>query len=273
MTQTSSAGQANFSSSIAENYDRYLGASFFAPFASDLAERAATLSPSRVLEFAAGTGLLTYELAKQMPWASVLATDLSEPMLVLAEQRAAHLPNTRFRVADAQSTDLPTGAYDLVVHQFGVMFFPDRAAHYREARRLINSTHGHLLFSTYDTLESNDCPRIAEEALAALFPEQPLRFISRIPHGYSDPEIIERELNEAGFETVNFVTVEKRCIAPTARQIAQGLCLGTPIRMEIMKRDPDGMSRAIDAVEEALQAQLGRGGLEGRMQAHIVCAA
>src|SRR5262252_4819355 len=52
-----------FTGSIPESYDRYMVPLIFAPFAADLAQRAASLSPSAVLEIAAGTGAVTRALA------------------------------------------------------------------------------------------------------------------------------------------------------------------------------------------------------------------
>ena len=55
-----------FAGSIPENYDRYMVPLIFEPFAADLAQRAASLSPSAVLETAAGTGVVTRALAPKL---------------------------------------------------------------------------------------------------------------------------------------------------------------------------------------------------------------
>src|SRR5712671_310178 len=71
-----------FAGSIPENYDRYMVPLIFEPFAADLAQRAASLSPSAVLENAAGTGVVTRALAPKLsPGASYIVTDLNQPML------------------------------------------------------------------------------------------------------------------------------------------------------------------------------------------------
>ena len=79
-----------FAGSIPENYDRYMVPLIFEPFAADLARRAASLSPSAVLEIAAGTGVVTRALAPKLPLgASYIATDLNQPMLDYAASRQA----------------------------------------------------------------------------------------------------------------------------------------------------------------------------------------
>ena len=55
-----------FAGSVPENYDRYMAPLIFEPFAADLAQRAASFSPSAVLETAAGTGVVTRVLAPKL---------------------------------------------------------------------------------------------------------------------------------------------------------------------------------------------------------------
>ena len=56
-----------FAGSIPENYDRYMVPLIFEPYAADIAQRAASLSPSTVLETAAGSGIITRALAPRLP--------------------------------------------------------------------------------------------------------------------------------------------------------------------------------------------------------------
>src|ERR1700733_14543106 len=77
-----------FAGSIPENYDRYMVPLIFEPYAADIARRAALLSPSSVLETAAGTGVVTRALAPKLSGgASYIVTDLSQPMVDYAASR------------------------------------------------------------------------------------------------------------------------------------------------------------------------------------------
>ena len=73
-------GDTGFAGSIPQIYDRYLVPLIFAPYAADVAARVQALQPSRVLEIAAGTGVVTRELARTLT-ADIVATDLNQPML------------------------------------------------------------------------------------------------------------------------------------------------------------------------------------------------
>jgi hypothetical protein len=72
----------NFTGSIPQFYDHGLGPVFFIDFADDIARRAAAVAPMRVLETAAGTGIVTRRLRDLLPrGAHLIATDLNPPML------------------------------------------------------------------------------------------------------------------------------------------------------------------------------------------------
>ena len=116
---------SRFTGAIPEYYERALGPVIFADFADDIAHRAAASSPERVLETAAGTGIVTRHLRNLLPTGSWLtATDLNEAMLDIA--RAKFRPGEEVTFMPVDATELPfrQGAFDAVVCQYGVMFFP-----------------------------------------------------------------------------------------------------------------------------------------------------
>ena len=142
-----------FAGSIPENYDRYMVPLIFEPYAADIARRAASLSPSAVLETAAGSGVVTRALAPRLPQgASYIVTDLNQPMVDYAASRQPPDTRIKWRQADALALPFENAAFDLVCCQFGAMFFPDRTSGYREARRVLKPG-GHFLFNVWDRIE------------------------------------------------------------------------------------------------------------------------
>src|SRR5215218_1868450 len=90
-----------FAGSIPQLYERYLVPLIFEPYAAELALRVAQRQPTRVLEIAAGTGVLTRQLAKVLPSdVSIVATDLNQPMLDQAATVGTSRP-VEWRQADA----------------------------------------------------------------------------------------------------------------------------------------------------------------------------
>lgn len=267
MTNTDS----RFVGSIPEIYESRLGPTLFVPYADDIAARTRALgSVGRVLETAAGTGIVTRALSRALPEATIVATDLNDAMLKVA---AAHhsSPSVTWRQADAQALPFGDAEFDAVVCQFGLMFLPDKPAGLREARRVLRPG-GHLLFNVWDRLEKNPLSHALGEAVAAQFPGDPPGFLSRGPFGWHDPEEISRHVVAAGFTNVALHTVEKVTTVASLSVVAHGLCQGSPLRGEIEARAPGRLDAITAAVEKALVARYGAGAIENRMSAHVVVA-
>src|ERR1043166_1545992 len=126
-----------FSGSIPQLYEQYLVPLIFRPYAEDVASRVTQLQPTAVLEIAAGTGVVTRELAKRLPPdVQIIATDLNEPMLAKAAATAIARP-VEWRQADAMQLPFDNEMFDVVVCQFGAMFFPDKLRAFAEIRRVL----------------------------------------------------------------------------------------------------------------------------------------
>ncbi len=259
-----------FAGSIPELYARHMVPMIFEPYAIDLAARVSVRQPSRLLEIAAGTGVVTRQLANTLPPAvAIVATDLNQPMLDHAAKTGTSRP-VEWRQADALQLPFADGAFDLVVCQFGAMFFPDKAKAYSEAKRVLRPG-GTFLFNVWDCLEENEFTDTVCQALAAAFPEDPPCFMSRVPHGYFDTTVIARDLASGGFtRTPELTTLALRSRAQTARIPAMALCQGTPLRNEIEARDASRLEEVTELATEAMARRFGAGPVEGRIQAHVV---
>ncbi len=260
-----------FAGSIPALYDRLLGPLLFGPYAENLAQRLADLNSGALLETASGTGVVTQALLKHLPAAvSVTATDLNQAMIDFAAAKP-DLKRAIMRQADALALPFQDDHFDAVVCQFGVMFFPDRVAGYREARRVLKPG-GRFAFNIWDSLAHNAAAQCVTDALAAHFPDDPPRFMARTPHGHHDTSVIRRELAEAGFDRITLETVSHTSRAASPREPAIGFCQGTPLRGEIEARAPQGLAAATEAAETALAARFGKGTFAAPMQAHVIVA-
>ena len=260
-----------FQGSIPAIYDRYLGPLIFAPYAADLARRLTDMREGDVLETAAGTGIVTRALVRTLhPGIRITATDLNQPMVVYAIAQG-NAERVIWRQADALKLPFADAAFDAVVCQFGAMFFPDRIAGYREALRVLKPG-GWFIFNVWDRIEENEFTSVVTDAVAAMFPEDPPRFLARTPHGYHDTDVIRRDVEAAGFKQIEVETIAHRSRAPSHRDPAVGFCQGTPLRNEIEARDASRLSEATEAAASALAARFGTGAIEGKIQAHVITA-
>jgi SAM-dependent methyltransferase len=267
-----SASDKVFAGSIPKVYDDYLVPLIFAGFAEDLAHKVASLSPASVLETAAGTGVVTRALAAKLaPDARYVVTDLNRPMLDHAAQRQGEDRRITWQQADALALPFPDAQFDVVCCQFGVMFFPDRAKGYLEAKRVLKPG-GTFVFNVWDRIDENIFAHEVTSALAEVFPDDPPRFLARAPHGYHNERLIEDELRLAGFSRVAIEKRSEQSRAPSPHHPAIAYCQGTPLRNEIEARGADGLQAATEHAAAAIARLHGSGEVTAKIQGLVVVA-
>ena len=247
---------AHFAGTIPENYDSGLGPHLFVDFAADLARRAVAAKPGRVLETAAGTGIVTRMLRDSLPGsARLVASDLNPPMLSVARRKFGAAEKIEFQQADATALPFDDGAFDTIVCQFGVMFFHDKDKAYREAYRVLGRG-GHYYFNVWDSFDFNPFARISHDTVGGFFNGDAPAFFT-VPFGYHRIDEIKSSLLAAGFTdiSVHVLKIDKTITA--SRQFAEGLILGNPIIEEIRVRGTTDSAAIIAAVGAALQNAFG----------------
>jgi ubiquinone/menaquinone biosynthesis C-methylase UbiE len=247
---------AAFVGSIPEHYDRYLGPLLFHGYADDMAARLVARPGMRVLETACGTGIVTERLAVRLAGqGSLVATDLNEPMLAYAAAKLRGAAGVQWQPADATKLPFDNGSFDVVVCQFGLMFFPDKSAGMREAFRVLKPG-GRFLVSVWDRLEDNPVPRITHETVATFFPSDAPQFYT-IPYSQHDPEVVRGLLDGAGFVDVQWERIDRTGVSPSAADAAIGLIEGNPIHGAIMERRPAALADIEAAVATNIASALG----------------
>jgi len=268
---TGSQSDVRFTGSIPELYEQFLVPLIFQPYADDLAQRVAALTPEAVLEVAAGTGVVTRALSSRLPASSAItATDLNQPMVDFAAGLGTSNP-VMWKQADAQQLPFDDGSFDTVVCQFGAMFFPDRGKVFGEFRRVLRPG-GTVVFNVWDRIEHNEFADVVTDAMTVLFPDDPPMFLARTPHGHHDTVPLVDEMAAAGFETTAIDTIEARSCAASANDPAIGYCQGTPLRNEIEARDPSRLIEATEVAADAIAGRFGHSDVDGKIQAHVMTA-
>lgn len=258
-----------FVGSIPLNYDQGLGPVMFAGYARDMATRVAALSPSRVLETAAGTGIGTRAMRDHLSATThITATDLNPQMLEVAATKFSADEAVTLRQADAQALPFDDATFDCVVSQFGVMFFPDKAQSYAEVLRVLKPG-GTYLFNFWDRLAFNGFAALLDRLFTKTFPDNPVRFLET-PFGYTF-DAARKSLIEAGFDAITASVVRHEQMIESPEAFARGMMLGSPVATAIQARGvtPEPL---IAQAAQLLRAEFGETPCKTTLQAIVMSA-
>ena len=262
---------ALFIGSIPEHYDQGLGPILFSEYADDLVRRVVASNPHRILETAAGTGIVTRRLRDALPTeARLTATDLNAPMLEIARKKFRPDEGVALQPADAMALPFADASFDAAVCQFGVMFFPDQDKAHREVFRVL-SPGGHHLFNVWDSHRYNPFARIMHEVAGSFFPNDPPQFYS-VPFSRHRIDPIKQSLLDAGFTDIIASVITLNMQIPDAAGFARGLVYGNPLIDQVRSRGGVPPERIFEAVVERLHREFGADPGEMPLQAIVFSA-
>ena len=269
---SSESADAEFVGSVPEFYEQYLVPLIFEPYADDLTSRVRSFDAQAVLEVACGTGVVSRALASGLePSVQITASDLNEPMVDHAATIGADR-EVLWRQADVMDLPFENGAFDVVVCQFGVMFFPDRPKAFAEIRRVLRPG-GVFLFNTWDRIEANEFADVVTDAAASVFSDDPPQFLARTPYGYFDHDEIRSELSAGGFDdSVEIDVLEARSRARSAAVPAIAYCQGTPLRNEIESRDRSSLAHVTSIAAAQIADRFGESDVDGLIRGFVITA-
>ncbi|MER8462039.1 class I SAM-dependent methyltransferase [Mesorhizobium sp. M1396] len=262
---------AQFTGNIPENYDQGLGPMLFADYGADIARRAAARAPKRVLETAAGTGIVTRHLRDLLPaTVHLTATDLNPPMLEIARSKFRDGEQVEIVPADALALPFKDGSFDAVVCQFGVMFFPDKPKSYAEVLRVL-APGGQYLFNVWDSHRYNPFGRIAHQVAGSFFPADPPQFFN-VPFSYSHIDPIKEALIEAGFGDIGIAVIRLEKVIPDLAAFARAAVHGNPLADQILSRGGVEPDQVVEALLDAFRKEFGPGPSRMPLQAIMFSA-
>ena len=267
---SASDADRSFAGSVPQVYEQYLVPLLFEPYAADLVTRIALRRPAKLLEIAAGTGVVTRHMSRTLSsTTTIVATDLNQGMLDVAAKVRTSRP-VEWKQADAMNLPFPDETFDVVVCQFGAMFFPDKPRAFAEANRVLRPG-GTFFFNVWDRIDDNEFAATVARAVGALFPDDPPRFLTRVPYAYHDTTAVAQDLARGGFtKAPNIVTVPARSRAETPRVPALAFSQGTPLRNEIEAKGPTRLTEATDAATAAISRRFGTRSVDAKLQAHVI---
>lgn len=182
-----------------------------APFVPPLLDEIGPVAGRRILDVGCGAGALT--LAAVERGASGLGVDISAPLIGAARARASRLglAGAGFVQADAQVHPFDPNGFDSLVSRFGVMFFDDPAAAFRNLRSAVRPG-GRLACFAWRGAAENGFMTAAERAAAEILPQLPAR-VENAPgqFGFADPGRVRSILADGGWHDAAVTPVDVEC--------------------------------------------------------------
>ena len=123
------------STDAAEVYESCFVPAIFGAWADEVADAAGIGPGESVLDVGCGTGVLAREARRRVGQeGQVVGFDLNEGMLAVAARTE---PKIEWRQGDAAALPFEDASFDVVVSQFALMYFPDRATSLSEMWRTL----------------------------------------------------------------------------------------------------------------------------------------
>jgi len=223
-----------------------------APVGERILDTLSLPATARALDVGCGCGLPTLSLAQRIgPDGSVIGIDVSAPMLALAEELAvqdtADRAEVTFLEADAQTHAFKPESLEIVFSRFGVMFFDDPVAAFRNIHNAL-TVNGQLAFCCWQPRAVN--PFMTMPAMAALEllpapPEMPPRTPG--PFAFAEADYVEAILTQAGFKDIAITPISHPLVfgsGLSVEEIVERLVNIGPIA-QMVREAPEGLQQAI----------------------------
>lgn len=235
----------------AEAYQEYFAPAIFEPLADVLLAFAPPEPGEHVLDLACGTGIVTRRLADLVGAAGrAVGVDINPGMIEVAQARSARGASVDYLVGDGQALDLDDGAFDRVVCQQGLQFFPDRGAGVVEMRRVLRPG-GRVVVATWQGLDSHPLYRAMAEVeaphLAAFGLPVTMEELAA-PFSLGDRGVLSTLFEAAGFRRVCVTRHTIQARFPDADRFVERMEYAYAAVVPAFAEDPAAFDRYLDRI-------------------------
>jgi SAM-dependent methyltransferase len=225
-----------------------------APFEAKLTREAFPGPGRRVLDIGCGAGATTLAMAGRLgPEGHCLGVDISGPLVAAARARAdaAGVTTVVFEQGDAQIYRFEPAAFDAVISRFGVMFFDDPVAAFRNIRRAAAPGAG-MTFACWRSPAENPFMTTATRALANIVPPQLPAPDAPGQFAFADPGRVRRILGEAGWRDVAIEALDETCTIDRKELMVYVMKMG-PAGAALREADEGTRQAALDRLQSAFE--------------------
>jgi ubiquinone/menaquinone biosynthesis C-methylase UbiE len=255
-----------FTGTIPANYENYLGPFLFEPYALDVVSRLQDKKYDDILEIACGTGRVTKHLVRSVEHDTITASDLNPDMINVAREMVKD-KSIKWKQADAMALPFSDRSFDLVILQFGIMFFPDKQKGLNEMYRVLRRG-GKIIFNTWDKPEAVPAIYKARKIIENYLGDS-LPVFYDIPYSMHNENELRSLTESTGFKEVKITLVKKEGISSSATELATGIVEGNPIYLTITEKDPQLINIIKDQIAKELADNFGEN-VRSPLQAWVV---
>jgi ubiquinone/menaquinone biosynthesis C-methylase UbiE len=239
---------------LAESYENYMVPALFAPWSTHLIQRANPQPGEHVLDVACGTGIVTRNVAPRVgSQGMVIGIDLNPNMLSMARLAAEREGLTmEWRLSPAEKLPFPDGNFDLILCQFGLMFFRDRRASLTEMHRVLRPG-GRIVLSVWQGLERHPFYRTLHNVSSQLLGKSVVQTVFSL----GDSDEVRKLLSDAGFQQIEIEPLSIMARFPNAEEfLAWESDVDPATCPALQKLDTESQQAILAALHQEMQAPL-----------------
>jgi ubiquinone/menaquinone biosynthesis C-methylase UbiE len=256
--------------SAAEIYQREIVPRITMLWAKDLVDRVELRHGDRVLDVACGTGVVTRVAAERATGGQVIGLDLNAEMLKVARSQLEGTGSLiEWRQGSALALPFENDAFDVVLCQLGLQFFPDKLLAMQEMARILGAS-GRLALSVFSAIERTPVALALASALDRHLGTE-ASSTKRAEHSLSDPDILANLARDAGLTKIVVTPVQQTIRFHSSLEYVRLQLTATPQAQLISHMQEDEQLRVIEAIADDIAVELGTLGAAEEMSSPQEC--
>src|SRR5207247_293326 len=259
--------------SVPKAYEEFFVPRLFEPWAALLLDEAKLKKGQAVIDVATGPGTVARLAAPRLgPKGRIVATDISRPMLDIARAKRALAGAAPIEYVESPAAPLaaPTGAFDVVLCQQGLQFFPDRPAALREMKPVLKPG-GHAVIAVWTAISRNQIFAAFHAALRAATPPD-LADLITAPFSWHSSAELKAAAEEAGFRKVRLLTRSLPMVMEKGLEQAVQSFSATPVSPGVAALPQSIQDSFFARMRQELSALVVDGKVIGEMVSNIIVA-